>query len=58
MKPEAKIKYEEVLNGMDHTDVDCGIFLHSEFCFISATPDLTFVLRFGHCENKMSSNYC
>ena len=40
MEPEAKIKYKEVLNGMHHTDIDCGIFLHSEFCFISATPDL------------------
>ena len=40
VEPEAKIKYKEVLNGMGYTDVDCGIFLHSEFCFIGATPDL------------------
>ena len=40
MELQWSLKQKEVLNGMHHTDVDCGIFLHSEFCFISASPDL------------------
>ena len=61
MEPEAKMKYKEVLNGMDHTGVDYGIFLHSEFCFVSATPDLVvqrLCCGLGIVEIKCPQNYC
>lgn len=43
MKVHAKTKYLEVLKTMHHKDIrvsECGLFLHSELCYIGATPDL------------------